>query len=85
MNDDRRFILWDRKDGPQPPRDQDTGEYLTQGCLGWLEASNCYLRSYAEYPDGSVKLDDLEIGQVIRGVVFRLSGERGEYDLYRVC
>lgn len=81
---DRGFILWDRKDGPAPPRDQNTGEYLTGGCLGELTLDNVYLRSYAHRPDGAKQFSDLEIGECVVGVQYRLSGEKGCYDIYRV-
>jgi hypothetical protein len=81
--DDRRYILWDRKDGPAPPRDQQTGEFLTSGCLGQVSVNNVYLTSYARWPDWR-RPYHLPVGSVIPGVRFCLSGERGEYDIYRV-
>lgn len=79
-----KYILWSRKEAPCPPRDADTGEFLTSGALGELSLKNVYLRAYATYPD-SRRPKDLEVGERIPGVRFALSGVLAEeYDLYRV-
>lgn len=78
------FILWDRKDGPNPPRDE-AGEILTSGVLGRLGRGNVYLTTYGARPDGSKTYDELELGEAVRNVRFSLSGSSGEYDVYRVA
>lgn len=80
----KRFILWDQKDGPNPPRDE-AGEILTNGCLGRLTINNVYLTSYGARPDGAKAYDELELGEAVRNVRFSLSGSKGEYDVYRVA
>lgn len=82
-NTEKRFILWDYKDG-NPPRTDDGG-FNTDGIIGRVGLDNVYLATYGARPDGAPKYDDLEIGGCVRGVVFRLSGERGEYDVFRVA
>ena len=79
------FILWDRKEGPTPPRNQDTGEILTSGCMGVIALDNLYVRTYVIYPEGSKPLKNLEIGESIRGVKFSLSGSTGYYNIYRIA
>lgn len=81
MTSDKRFILWN---GPEHPPRSNEGEYLTGGALGEITLDNVYLTTYGARPDGSKNYNELEIGECVRGVVFRLSGERGEYDIYRV-
>jgi len=78
-----RFILWDRRDGSAPPRED--GVIITSGCLGQLTEDNVYLRSYGKRPEGALAYVDLAVGQCVHNVVFSLSGERGEYDVYRVA
>jgi hypothetical protein len=81
-HDTKRFILWSRVDGPNPPRDE-RGNFLTSGSIGWVGVENVYLLTYAKYPDGR-RPEHLELGESIPNVVFSLSAERGEYDVYRV-
>lgn len=81
----KKYILWDTKDGPYPPLDEN-GDINTSGLLGHIDRDNVYLRAYA---DGDAHLqetlDELEVGQCRHGVIFRLSGEKGIYDVYRVA
>jgi len=81
--DGPRFILWDQRDGS--PRRGDDGVLISDGVLGRMDASNVYLTIYAQYPDGAKRPGELAVGERIEGVVFALSGERGEYDVYRVA
>lgn len=77
---DRRFILWP-SNGYEPTRDE-RGNITTSGAVGQLPIEAAFLRAYAAYPDARRPID-LGVGQVIRGVVYRLSGV-GVYDVYRV-
>jgi hypothetical protein len=79
---ERRFILWDPKDGYMPPRGDD-GEFLSDGTLGRIGPDNVYLTAYAGYP-GQLLPKDLVFGGRIVGVEYRLSGSKGVYDVYRV-
>lgn len=81
---DKLFILWDRRNGPRPPRDQDTGEILSGGCIGRIGLHNVYLRTYGVRPNGAKDYDCLDVGEFIRDVKFNLSGTSGVYDIYRV-
>lgn len=81
--EDRRFILWNRKDGPEPPRGED-GLIDTPGAVGEISLANAYLKTYANYPEGSRNPVDLAIGECIVGVTYTLSAESGVYDVYRV-
>lgn len=85
MNQEKKFILWDLRDGPYPPLNAEGG-INTSGCIGHLTRDNVYLRAYAE---GGAHLqetlDELKVGQCRHGVTFRLSGEKGTYDIYRVA
>lgn len=77
--DPRRFILWDtRRDGELRYPDANT-----DGVLGRLSLENVYISTYAEYP-ADKRPEDLAVGERIEDVVFRLSGDRGYYDMYRV-
>lgn len=79
MTDDRRFVLWNlERDGELRYPDEQT-----TGVLGQITLDNVYLRAYARYPDDR-RPDDLEVGERIEGVVYRMSGQRGVYDVYRV-
>lgn len=80
-----RFILWDPKDNYVPSTDEEGNEIISDGVLGRLSPNNVYLTTYARYPDGAPALRELEVGECIKGVMFRLSGERGTYDIYRVA
>lgn len=82
MTDDRRFILWNLKDGATPPRSED-GSIATSGALGECHASSVYLTTYAIFPDHTRPVD-LDIGGRIQGVMYNLSGSKGTYDIYRV-
>ena len=80
----KRFILWDRKDG-SPHRDDDGNNIVSSGILGRVTADNVYLTAYASYPvDEPRRPTDLAVGEVIRGVRYTLSGGNGWYDIYRV-
>jgi len=79
----RRFILWDTKDNYRPMTDEEGNEIVSDGILGRLSLDNVYLTTYANY-HGDKRPRDLEIGECIKGVGFRLSGEHGVYDIYRV-
>lgn len=81
--DAMRFILWDPKDNYRPMTDEDGNKIISDGILGRVAHNNVYLTSYAEYPDNKRPVD-LKIGQHIKGVHYRLSGEHGIYDIYRV-
>lgn len=77
-----KFIIWDRRDNYKPRQDAD-GTIISDGVLGRLDADNVYLRTYACWPDDR-RPADLAVGDCIEGVIYRLSGERGTYDIYRV-
>jgi hypothetical protein len=79
----RRFILHsDSKHGGKPLEDEE-GNIIGSGALGAISVDNVYLTTYAEYPT-DVRPYDLKVGACIEGVEFRLSGELGVYDIYRV-
>jgi hypothetical protein len=78
----KKFILWDKRDNYRPRQDDD-GNITSDGVIGRVDIDNVYIRVYAEYP-GAMQPKNLEVGQCISNVVFRLSGERGIYDVYRV-
>jgi len=82
----KKFIIWDPKDGLPRYGDWECGDgdkIISDGVLGRVTEDNVYLTTYAEYP-GDMRPKDLETTESIIGVVFRLSGERGVYDIYRV-
>lgn len=76
-----KFILWSKKDGPLPKKED--GSINTGGVLGLIDENNVYLTTYAEYPDER-RPADLEVGDCIGNVKYRLGGEAGVYDVYRV-
>ncbi len=76
---DRRFIVWDTKDGE--PLFDGAGECTSSGCMGRVEIDNVYLATYPRYPVGSPKLADLGVNDRICGVKFW----RGVYDVIRVA
>lgn len=83
---EKKFILWDPRDGLPRYGDWELGEgdkIVSDGVLGRVKEDNAYLKIYAEYP-GEMRPKDLEVNEPIVGVVFRLSGEKGVYDIYRV-
>jgi hypothetical protein len=86
---EKRFILWDRKDGEFPRRsDVEVDEHManliiSEGVLGWITEDNVYLTTYANYP-GVERPRDLAVGCRISNVQYSLSGSKGVYDLYRV-
>jgi hypothetical protein len=82
VSEGRLFLLW--KSGQDEPARAQDGEFLSTGALGWVCLDNVYLRSYGARPEGSKQYAELSVGESVRGVVFRLSGERGVYDVYRV-
>jgi hypothetical protein len=78
---EKRFVLWNtQRDGE--PRVRDVDE-TASGVLGQITENNVYLTTYASYPDDK-RPADLEVGERIRDVIYRLSGQRGVYDVYRV-
>lgn len=82
----KKFILWDPRDGLPRYGDWELGEgdkIVSDGLLGRIKEDNVYLTTYGEYP-GEERPQDLEVNAGIKGVVFRLSGEKGVYDIYRV-
>lgn len=79
----KKFILWDPRDNYRPSTDEEGNEIVSDGVLGRLSSDNVYLTTYAQYP-GDKRPDDLRVGEYIKGVHFRLSGEHGVYDVYRV-
>ena len=96
INPHARFILWDQRDcdGRGPRRDEE-GRITSDGLLGRLGPSNCYLKTYAANlrrdsltAEGGYKtatLEDLEInGHEPVIADFSLSGERGTYEIYRL-
>ena len=82
MLDARRFILWSRRDGDRPRLDDD-GNIDSDGVIGRVGVLNCYLTTYAEYPDAR-RPEHLEVGESSPQVRYSLSGSRGFYDVYRV-
>lgn len=71
----KTYIIEDPKDAGQWP--------LYRGIIGPISSDNVYLRAYAQWPD-TRRPCDLGLGSAIEGVVFRLSGERGVYNVRRV-
>lgn len=67
---------------PDPIRDED-GAIMGDGAIGRVTEDNAYLSMYADYPDDR-RPRDLEIGERIQDVRFRLSGQSGNYDVWRV-
>jgi hypothetical protein len=83
QDDDKKFILWDKRDGTGSPGLDGDGSIVSDGVVGRVEISNAYLTSYGSYPDDK-RPSDLEIGDCIENVTYSLSGSLGEYDIYRV-
>ncbi len=76
-----QFILWN----PAEPGPHYDGEHIvSSGVIGRVGPDNVYLTAYGVYPDER-RPADLKVGEVIRGVEYRLSGQRGIYDIYRVA
>jgi hypothetical protein len=83
---EKKFIIWDPKDGLPRYGDWECGDgdkIISDGVLGRITEDNVYLTTYGEYP-GEMRPKDLDVNAPIGGVVFRLSGEKGVYDIYRV-
>jgi len=79
-----KYILWNsNRDGDRPTTDED-GAIISDGVLGRLTADNVYLKVYAQYPEGQPLIEDIAVGEAVRGVRFHLSGETGFYDVWRV-
>jgi len=76
-----RFILWDQDRGA-PSRDH-SGEYLTSGAVGVIDAGNVYLTTYAKYPDER-RPKDLAVHERICGVEYSMSWTHGVYDIIRI-
>lgn len=79
---DRRFIVWDPKDGE--PRRTEDGGYLSSGCMGVIPGSseNPYLSSYGIWTDGRSP-KDLGVHERCK-VTYSLSGSKGDYVLIRI-
>jgi hypothetical protein len=77
------FILFSREESHRP-RVDDEGKITSDGVMGRITADSVYLTAYAKWPKGAKRLNDLEVGECIQGVEYRLSGTRGVYDVYRV-
>lgn len=80
---EKKFIIWDPKDNYRPRCDED-GNIVSDGVIGRVTATNVYMTTYAEYPNNSRALADLQVGEAVYGVKFSLSGSSGIYDIYRV-
>ena len=90
---DRRFIIWDTRDGNGSPRQEECGpsragfhrgtRIVSDGIIGRIGAENAYLTVYPEYPDHD-RPTDLGVQGFITGVEFGLSGSKGTYDVFRV-
>lgn len=78
----KQFIIWDPKDGD--PRRNDSGEFISDGIIGRVGIHNAYMEIYAEFPEDSKSLKDLEVGERVQGVKYSLSGTSGIYDIHRV-
>lgn len=78
-----KFILHSRKHHGDKSLWDGDGVIVSDGAIGRITKDNVYLNVYAQYP-GDQRPADLEIGEMIEGVEFRLSGELGVYDVYRV-
>jgi len=79
-----KFILCNRRDGP-PRMDEDGKTIVSDGVIGRVTAGNAYLAIYAEYANDDPRRPcDLAVGECIPQVRYRLSGEVGRYDIYRV-
>lgn len=76
-----KFVVWDLRDGDSPWRGD--GSLISEGCLGRIGRDNVYLTAYAQYADAR-RPWDLAVGGVLYDVVFRLSGQRGSYSVWRV-
>ena len=76
-----KYILWDVRYRRPPGAEGELA--MQEGVMGQITGDNVYLRAYAEYPDDR-RPKDLDVGECIEKVKFRLSGETGIYDVYRV-
>lgn len=79
---DRRFIIWNPKEGSSPTYDE-RGNITSSGLIGWLDVESVSLTTYAQYPDLR-RPEHLEVNESIKGVKYSLSGSVGYYDIYRV-
>ena len=77
-----KFILWSRREGMQPTRNEE-GRIISDGIIGRVTEDNAYLRAYPEYPDER-RPWDLPVGFCIEEVKYSLSGSKGTYDIWRV-
>lgn len=84
--EERRFIIWDPRDGNGYARWDDAGnKIISDGVLGRIGIDNVYLTAYPEWPELETRRPrDLGLNGIICGVKYRLSGESGEYDIIRV-
>lgn len=80
---DKRFILWDKRDGTGLPRLDEDEDIISDGVIGRVGIDNVYLTTYGTYP-GDKRPTDLDVGGRIERVRYSLSGSAGEYDIYRV-
>jgi hypothetical protein len=83
MGDDgRRFIIYPHC---EDPRMDEEGNIISDGVTGRISADNCYLTAYPKWPDDNdLRPEDLNVGDCIMCVEYRLSGSYGIYDIYRV-
>jgi hypothetical protein len=82
---EKRFIQHHRTHHGHKPLEDEDGSIIADGAMGRIGEDNVYLRAYAEWPeDDSRRPGDLAVGEHIPGVMFRLSGTAGIYDIYRV-
>lgn len=79
-----KFILHSKKHHGYLPLCSDDGTIIGDGAIGRVTEDNVYLGAYAEYPSDDKRPRDLAVGERIKDVVFRLSGETGVYDIWRV-
>ena len=77
----KQFIIWDERDGSPFRAD---GELVSSGLLGLITAHNVYLTAYGVRPDGAPSYDSLAVGERVTDVIFRMSGSKGCYSVYRV-
>lgn len=81
---EKKFIIWDTRDGNGLPRVDDDGQIVSEGVLGRITENNVYLRAYPRWPEGAKPVSELEVGEAIKNVKYSLSGSSGYYDVYRV-
>lgn len=78
-DDVKKFILV----GPGEPVHIEDGEPSTRGVLGILHEDNVYITAYAQWHEDSHNAKTIEVGERAQAT-YRLSGEKGTYDVVRV-